>query len=61
MQADPGEQFNVASKEADLAELLSSRVLDFVVNLGETSIGDSQLVEADEKMLESLRALGYVQ
>jgi arylsulfatase A-like enzyme len=57
---DPGEANDLAEREPALRDLLSARVLDFAVtHLKDDSLG-AYAVEADEKMLENLKALGYV-
>jgi arylsulfatase A-like enzyme len=57
---DPGEANDLAEREPALRELLSARVLDFAAtHLKDDSLG-AYAVEADEKMLENLKALGYV-
>ena len=62
LRDDPGEANNIADIDGRVTELLTSRVLDFIVNLSESTVAnDAQLVEADDKMIENLRSLGYVQ
>jgi len=62
LRDDPGEDNNIADSDEQVSELFTSRILDFIVNLSETSVADdTQLVEADDKMIENLRSLGYVQ
>jgi arylsulfatase A-like enzyme len=57
---DPGEANDLAEREPALRDLLSARVLDFAAtHLKDDSLG-AYAVEADEKMLENLKALGYV-
>ena len=57
---DPGEANDLATSEPALRELLSARVLDFAATHLKDDTVNAYAVEADERMLENLKALGYV-
>jgi arylsulfatase A-like enzyme len=57
---DPGEASDLATSEPALRELLSARVLDFAATHQKDDAVNAYAVEADERMLENLKALGYV-
>jgi arylsulfatase A-like enzyme len=57
---DPGETKDLAAREPALRKLMTARVLDFAVTHRKDDAVDARAVEADEKMLENLKALGYV-
>lgn len=57
---DPGEANDLATSEPALRELLSARVLDFAATHLKDDAVNAYAVEADERMLENLKALGYV-
>ncbi len=57
---DPGEANDLATTELALRELLSARVLDFAATHLKDDAVNAYAVEADERMLENLKALGYV-
>ncbi len=58
---DPGEANDLATSEPALRELLSARVLDFAATHLKDDAVSAFAVKADERMLENLKALGYVQ
>jgi arylsulfatase A-like enzyme len=57
---DPGEANDLATSEPALRKLLSARVLDFAATHLKDDAVNAYAVEADERMLENLKALGYV-
>jgi arylsulfatase A-like enzyme len=57
---DPGEANDLAASEPALRELLSARALDFAATHQKDDAVSAYAVEADERMLENLKALGYV-
>jgi len=60
LRNDPGETSDLASRQSVLSNLLLTRLLDFSATRATNTAGHSSVIEADEKMLEGLRALGYV-
>jgi arylsulfatase A-like enzyme len=57
---DPGEITDLAADESELARSFTTQVLDFTVTHQKLVGDEGTLVEADEKMLENLKALGYI-
>jgi arylsulfatase A-like enzyme len=57
---DPGEITDLAADESERARNLTTQVLDFTVTHQKLVGDEGTLVEADEKMLENLKALGYI-
>ena len=57
---DPGETDDLAAREPATRDLMALRVLDFAATYRRDEAADARAVEADEKMLENLKALGYV-
>jgi arylsulfatase A-like enzyme len=58
LSKDPRELSSLAEGEPAVRELLSARTLDFAATRQKS--GAANAVEADERMLENLEALGYV-
>jgi arylsulfatase A-like enzyme len=57
---DPGETDDLAAREPATRDFLAARVLDFAATYRRDEAVHAHAVEADEKMLENLKALGYV-
>jgi arylsulfatase A-like enzyme len=57
---DPGETDDLAAREPATRDFLAARVLDFAATYRREEAVHAHAVEADEKMLENLKALGYV-
>jgi arylsulfatase A-like enzyme len=60
LAADPAEVRDRSESDRELNAILMARVLDFTTTHQSVVAADSSTVEADERMLENLRALGYV-
>jgi arylsulfatase A-like enzyme len=58
---DPGETRDHWGSDKELGGVLMARLLDFTATHQSLVSADTSTVEADERMLENLRALGYVQ
>ena len=60
LKEDPREANDLANSEPALRKVLLARVLDFGATHQKGASAHSDTVEADEAMLENLKALGYV-
>jgi arylsulfatase A-like enzyme len=58
---DPGEKRNRFESDRVVVDLLTAHVLDFAATHRNLASAEGSTVEADQGMLENLRALGYVQ
>lgn len=58
---DPKEQNNLAVGEAEKIAAFGSRVANFVQDLQPPASKHQQFVEADEQIINNLRALGYIE
>ena len=60
LRTDAGELNDIAGQKTDMARELTTRVVDFTTTYAADTRFAGKSVEADAKMLENLKALGYV-
>lgn len=60
LQSDPGEQSNLASSDAELTQAFRDRLFQWLEETQRNAAAPREEVAADSKMLERLKALGYV-
>jgi arylsulfatase A-like enzyme len=60
LKQDPRELHDLANQETEVREMFTTQVLDFTVVHQRSAAVDATTIEADQTMLENLKALGYV-